>query len=652
MKVSSLLVVAVLLAGCREDVPSTVNVPTGNGVPAPAPPVIPEEFSTATHRIRDAAPFHMFWPQEGRAPEGVLSADTPVAVLSQMEQLSFVRTDKHAGVYVESTALEPIPGRAEAGDFVASLPCDVGISPAPNEDAPLAAIIHVAAGEPFSAEVEIYDGERQWLYRPNLTPAVKQDLVVLGLRPDRTFEMRVRLRGLTSETYAVSESLTMQTPPLPEDFPAMRCTLSEPERMEPGVTLFPVNLWLEDVARMDYGYFVAIDAAGEVVWYFRSRTRAAPFQVLENGHLLYVHADYREILEFDVLGNRIGHWYADNLTERPRPGAIAVDVDTLHHELLVLPNGNFLTASTELREFEEFYASEFLKMQPREPAKVVGDIILEFDPLDGRIVNDWHMFEIIDPDRIGYGSLSNFWKSKYERVVGGPTKDWSHVNAIIYEPHDDSMIISLRHQDCLLKLSRKTGEIVWMLGDPKGWQEPWKSLFLKQREEFRWPYHQHSPQRTPSGTILMFDNSSYRAIPFDTHTPAAENNSRVLELQIDEVARTVSQVWEYTGEPHDPFYSPFYGEADKLPVTGNILITDGGHIERQDGSDSDEIPADRQWARVLEVTYGTSAEKVFELVLDSGTGSRQGWSIYRSERVPSLDRWADLMQAELGTQSE
>jgi hypothetical protein len=331
----------------------------------------------------------------------------------------------------------------------------------------------------------------------------------------------------------------------------------------------------------------------------------------------------------------IREWQVTGGPDLPESGTIPIACDTLHHEIVELPSGNFLALSTELRELEQFPASETSPDVELRPAVVVGDVILEFEP-DGSIVRRLKLLDLLDPQRIGYGSLTDFWNKTYAHVLGGAvSEDWSHANAICYDPRDDSLLVSVRHQDCLVKMDRTSGRIHWVLGDPGNWREPWSDHLLAPRGELQWPYHQHGPQLTPEGTILLYDNGNYRALPYHPPVFAAENYSRVVEYRVDEEARTVEQVWEYRGE--EEFFSPFYGEADRLPATRNVLITDGGRIELEDGTPSDRIPSDHQWARIFEITRTEPEETVFEVVLDSGPGSSFGWSVYRSERLPDTN---------------
>jgi hypothetical protein len=77
---------------------------------------------------------------------------------------------------------------------------------------------------------------------------------------------------------------------------------------------------------------------------------------------------------------------------------------------------------------------------------------------------------------------------------------------------------------------------------------------------------------------------------------------------------TVSEEWVYGGAG-DELYSSAFGDTDLLPVSGTVLVTDGGRVTGADGRPSDDFFNDRVWARIVEVTHSTPPEKVFELVV-------------------------------------
>jgi hypothetical protein len=194
----------------------------------------------------------------------------------------------------------------------------------------------------------------------------------------------------------------------------------------------------------------------------------------------------------------------------------------------------------------------------------------------------------------------------------------------------------VRHLDVVLKLDMKTGKVVWLLGNHDGWSEAEQKLLLKPiGENFQWQYHQHAAKLTPQGTILLFDNGNYRARPGQERQKPEDSYSRAVEYKIDEVNRTVEQVWVYGQSPDERFHSPFICDVDWLPQTGNVLVTDGGRIKDKEGKPSINIIAGHHWVRILELSHDQPADKVWEIVIDD---PKMGWAVFRSERVAGLYR--------------
>lgn len=511
------------------------------------------------------------------------------------------------------------------------------IRPNPQRRAPLVALVDVWATTSVNAELLISDGKNEWSIPGASEPRVDQTVIAHSMRPDRTHQVRVKLTEPETGVAEVSEPLEFVTPKLPKSFPPLEVVVAKSQEVEPGVLLFPVNLWRDDKSMMDFGYLIALNEQGEVIWYLNSGHRTADVRRLSNGHILFQHGNYRYAFEIDLLGNVVRQWHADRLTLPPHERSIPVDIDTMHHEIAEHPNGNFYTLSTDLKKWEKFPTSVRDPGAPWKPAYVVTDQLIEFEPATGNVVRRLELTDYLDKERFGYLSLGGFWKPKYNKRIKDYSRDWSHANALVLLPEEEAVIVSFRHHDCLIKIDLKTEKIVWILGTPDGWGKEWQKHFLKPVGRiFEWPYHQHGPQVTPDGNLRMYDNGNYRARPFEPQLPGSQNRSRVVEYEIDEEKMTVRQVWEYDGGQDGKFYCPFYCEADLLPQTGNYLITDGGHIELEDGTPYNEVPGKHQWARIFEIKGKTPHEKVFEVKFESPLRSRYGWSIYRSMKLKSL----------------
>jgi hypothetical protein len=315
---------------------------------------------------------------------------------------------------------------------------------------------------------------------------------------------------------------------------------------------------------------------------------------------------------------------------------IPVATDVFHHQAIEMADGTILALGTEAREYDNYPTSVTDPDAPRATAWVVGDHVVQFRR-DGSIVREWSLLDALDPYRMSYDSLGGFWNREGYEFIEQGTRDWSHGNGVIPDPRDDGIIVTLRHQDAVVKLSGD-GDLVWILGDPTGWNERFQPYLLQPEGEVEWPYHLHAPQITPDGNVMVFDNGNFRAVPPDPPMPHADNYSRAVEYAVDQDAMTVRQVWSYGGPGEDSFYSAFLGDADRLPQTGNVLIVDGGHIIGPDGLPTNDVIGGRKWGRLLEVTGGDDPEVVFELVMNHGESVERitGWTIYQATRIPSL----------------
>ena len=140
----------------------------------------------------------------------------------------------------------------------------------PNPAVPLAAIVSAETDEPAALLITVSDGDHDWTVPVSPELGTRHSLPVLGFRPGREHRLQVSARDAAGNVTA-AVPLVFDTPPLPEDFPSLHVSVSEPDRMEPGVTFFSLMRWpdggIEDAS---FGLAVALDAQGEVVWYRRS----------------------------------------------------------------------------------------------------------------------------------------------------------------------------------------------------------------------------------------------------------------------------------------------------------------------------------------------------------------------------------------------
>ena len=461
----------------------------------------------------------------------------------------------------------------------------------PNPSVPLAAVLEFALDEPLETRVEIADQDRSWTvtFAPDQSP--DNGLPILGMRPDRQHTIKVSVADLSGKVLYASEELSYQTPPLPAgyDFPHDICiNVDKREKREPGVLLLSVHriptgryqLWTKDQIAFGFGWgiIVGLDHDNEVVWYYQTDSFIEGVDRLENGNLIFHRWDLHTF-EIDMLGNTINQWYAARRPQGPLEGAVAIDTAGLHHQPEELPNGNFLIFTASTAEIDNYYTDHFDLDAPRETATIVGDGVAEMDRETGELLWQWSAFDRLDPMRIGYGVTDDYWALRgFEGAL-----DWTHGNGASYDERDDSVVISLRYQDALIKVDRKSGDIKWIIGEPTDWGDL-EDKVLKPVNLARWPYHGHNPRITPEGTIVFFDNGTWGSRPPNTPVPPEKNFSRAVEYRVDEVAMTVEEVWASDTEFSDSScHSPDMGDAHKLPKTGNMMVVWAHCVSRTAG---------------------------------------------------------------------
>ncbi|MEJ2608753.1 MAG: aryl-sulfate sulfotransferase [Candidatus Thiodiazotropha sp.] len=486
----------------------------------------------------------------------------------------------------------------------------------PNGRTPLVGVVQFETDVPTRVTVTIDNGLES-RKREFAEYQTEHYLPILGLKPNNTYSIEATLTDEAHDTLLITSIPQAITGPLPEGFPTISTLVSEPSRMEPGYTLlgkFSRSRPLQpgDPIPPDYSlpsYTIILDNAGDVVWY--STYGSGLHQQMPNGNLFTIRG--HNATEIDMLGN------------------IKKDVtladDELHHDLVPTVNGTYLSLSEENLVVDNFPVSDTNPDAPRQTAYIQDSPVVEFSS-DGSLLNRWPLVDMLDPTRIAYNSLN----------LHGENFDWAHANAVLYDQRDDSIIVSIRHQDAVVKFSRSTGNIKWILGNHDNWPPELQPFLLSPvGSPFEWQYHQHAPMITPSGTLVLFDNGNHRASPFTgiEPMPYADSFSRAVEYDIDEENMEVRQVWEYGTNIDRRFFSPYIGDADSLKNTGNTLIT-AGVVMVLGNEFSSALGFGESHARIIEVDHNTPAEKVFEVAVYNAATPQAHLEIYRSERIPDL----------------
>ena len=315
------------------------------------------------------------------------------------------------------------------------------------------------------------------------------------------------------------------------------------------------------------------------------------------------------------------------------------------HENLLTDHGTILYIGYAFMDISNFPSSATDSNAPTDTAGVNYDRVIEISATNSILLNTWPLIDILDPTRIDYLCYAA------TNVFG---IDPEHANAVVDVTSDDSLIVSLRNQDAIVKFSR-SGQLKWILGPHENWGPEWQPYLLTPvGTPFEWNYAQHAPFLTPQGTLLCYDDGNCRAEPFDPPVADQDNYSRAAEFRIDETNMEVSQAWEYTGTNDDRLYTGALGNATMLPQTGNVLMT-FGYVSYENGEHPDPIAPNATIVHLKEVTHQPDPSVVFDLeVSDPGNTNADslGYTVYRSYRIPDLYSHQAVPVANLIVRSE
>jgi hypothetical protein len=312
-------------------------------------------------------------------------------------------------------------------------------------------------------------------------------------------------------------------------------------------------------------FYLGIDndlAGPAMVW--------AAVNLLDDGTLLFLRNE--TLYHMNELG--------ETLLEIP---AADMGLPGLHHDVLLLPNGNYLALSLAFEDHTYPTLGD---------THVAGDLIVEFTP-EGEIVWQWNSFDHLDAQRIREDPEAALALPIIDPATGEESLDWTHANGLLYEEDTDTVIISFRHQDWIVRLNHdEDGAIVWKLG--------FEGDFTL-AEGDRWFYHPHSPQWQPDGSLLLYDNAIVTV-----ETPPEGVRSRAVRYEIDEEAMTATVAWQ---DDEEPFFAPIAGDADRMPG-GHLLVLDSSIVDNI----TRENPLGDIHSRLREVDPEASPTRVWSII--------------------------------------
>ncbi len=441
-----------------------------------------------------------------------------------------------------------------------------------------------------------------------VVPGKSTNFFVAGMLPNTTYEMRdVRSDG----TGSAPQFFTTGALPATLTFPTF--TVSQPPGpgSDSDQDMIFHSLVFTGPDATSSSHPIATDLSGRVEWYYDAQqsglgiTNMITATVLPGGTVIGMGNDRdsvrnnRDVLrEIDLAGNPVRE---TNLAAvNAQLAALGHEpIYGFHHDVQRLPDGSLVVLA---------YVERTVPINGV-PTNYIGEQLVVLDQ-DFRVVWAWDAFDHLDVNRgpvLGEITRPGPGGGPTAVVPVLPAVDWLHVNAVSLSPADGNLVLSIRHQDWVIKIDYANGagdgHVVWRLGAGG-------DFALNSADPGAWFSHQHNAHYIDDHTLILFDNGNTRR----ASDPTAHSRGQVWTL--DEQTMTATPVVNADLGS----YSGALGAAERLS-NGDYSFTLGAN-----GPEPPVPPA-----HTVEVTPGGT--KIYDLQVNRPE--------YRSYRVRTLYEGVD-----------
>ena len=196
------------------------------------------------------------------------------------------------------------------------------------------------------------------------------------------------------------------------------------------------------------------------------------------------------------------------------------------------------------------------------------DIVVEEIPEDLGAQDDSAYLAVLYIQEIQDGEVIwEFCSQDYEKFFSATTavtwetsmeecSDYMHFNSM-YIDNDDNLLISCRNINSIIKVSRQTGELIWVLGGSED------EFGLTEDQIFS---RQHSIIVTDDGSYMLFNNANEEVEAGKTEV------SSIIKLKVDEETMTVTEYSKTDTE----FFSNYMGAIRELDSENGIYLYSAG----------------------------------------------------------------------------
>jgi hypothetical protein len=233
--------------------------------------------------------------------------------------------------------------------------------------------------------------------------------------------------------------------------------------------------------------------------------------------------------------------------------------------------------------------------------RVIGDSLIDLDE-NWNPVWAWNSFDYLDVNR---------------HLNGLP--DWTHSNAVVYEPSDGNLLLSMRHQSWVLKIDYANGSGTGKVISRLGWEGDYElsQNGVPTSDTNLWFSFQHFPsiisQNGSKTTLTIWDNGDAR-VDSSGKICLGGCYSLASVFEVDDSAMVANVLWT-----HAPGYFSLWG--------GSINQLENTNVEFDVNAPFPNSVA--PWAsEVQEVTQTSTPKIVWKMDISPNA--------YRAYRIPSL----------------
>ena len=355
-----------------------------------------------------------------------------------------------------------------------------------------------------------------------------------------------------------------------------------------------IEMWNTLVPR-NVNQVFATDLNGNVIWTYANQGSTQDsiqgIQLLPNGDFLMVLSylsslpvspppdTINSIREINMAGDTVREITMDALNQKLAASTLrdaqgnSYKLKSFHHNVLALPNGHWMLLATATRIYNNLPGATG-------GTSVLGDVLVDVDE-NSNPDWAWNTFDHLDIQR---------------RPMSFP--DWTHSNDMLYSSDDHNLLLSMRHQNWIIKIEfldgKGSGKVMWRLGEGGDFR------LVGGTDPTDWFYAQHGMNYFTENTTGVFrigllDNGNDRIFPTGqvlckpTDPASAKCYTTEPLLEINEAAMTATLVSHYS--PGPSYFSFFGGNVEQLgngdteinfcaPASGAIVqeLDAGSHV--------------------------------------------------------------------------